>query len=273
MQVAAAIALARAQGVDRLDAQLLLARRLGRTRSWLLAHDDDEVPSDVEAAFRADLARRAAGEPLAYLVGEREFFGLRFAVGPAVLVPRPDTEVLVEWALERLTGLAQPRILDLGTGSGAIAVSIAHARPDAKVTATDVSLDALAIARANAQTHGATITWREGSWWDAVPDGCFDLVLSNPPYIAGDDPHLAALVHEPQQALTPGGDGLGALRIIARGAAARLVDGGHLLLEHGHDQGAAVRALLQTAGFEAVETRRDLAGHERCTGGRWHPGR
>lgn len=268
MRVAAALALARAQGVDRLDAQLLLARRLDRPRSWLIAHDDEELPPAVEQRFRDDITQRAAGVPLAYLVGEREFHGLRFAVTPAVLVPRPDTELLVDWALECLAGRAQPRVLDLGTGSGAIAVSIAHARPDAAVTATDVDADALAVAQVNAQAHGVQIEWAKGSWWQALADRRFDLVLSNPPYIAGDDPHLPALAHEPRHALTPGGDGLDALGIIVAGAPAHLAPGGHLLVEHGYDQGPAVRALLSAAGFEAVTTRKDLAGHDRCSSGR-----
>ena len=268
MHVAAALALARTLGVDRLDAQLLLAHRLGRTRSWLIAHDDADLDARTEAAFRADMAQRADGVPLAYLVGEREFHGLRLAVGPEVLVPRPDTELLVDWALEQMAGRVRPQVLDLGTGSGAIAVAIAHARPDARVTATDIDDRALTVARGNARAHGVTIDWRQGSWWDAVPTGRFALVVSNPPYIAGDDPHLAALIHEPALALTPGGDGLGALRAIITGAGPHVEPGGMVLLEHGHDQAAAVRQLLLAASFVDVDTRRDLAGHERCSGGR-----
>lgn len=272
MRVATALALARAQGVDRLDAQLLLARRLDRPRSWLIAHDDAEVQPAIERQFRDDIAQRAAGVPLAYLVGEREFHGLRFTVTPAVLVPRPDTEGLVDWALQLLADRTAPRVLDLGTGSGAIAVSIAHARPDAAVTATDIAADALAVAQRNAHGNGVRIEWLCGSWWNALPGRRFELVLSNPPYIAGDDPHLPALVHEPRHALTPGGDGLDALRVIVAGAPAHLVPGGHLLVEHGYDQGPSVRALLVAAGFDAVTTRQDLAGHDRCSGGRWPGG-
>jgi release factor glutamine methyltransferase len=269
MRVAAALALARAQGVDRLDAQLLLARRLDRPRSWLIAHDDEELPAAIERGFVDDVAQRAAGVPLAYLVGEREFRGLRFAVTPAVLVPRPDTELLVDWGLAIVAGRTAPRVLDLGTGSGAVAVSVAHARPDAAVTATDIDADALVVAQRNAQANGVRIEWLLGSWWSPLPGRRFDLVLSNPPYIAGDDPHLPALAHEPRHALSPGGDGLDAIRAICAGATRHLAPDGHLLIEHGYDQGPAVRALLSAAGFESVKTRKDLAGHDRCSGGHW----
>lgn len=268
MQVADALAHARSQGVDRLDAQLLLGHHLQRPRSWLLAHDDEPLPSDVEQHYRADIERRASGLPLAYLLGEREFHGLRFAVSPAVLVPRPETEGLVDWALELLRPDEDVRVVDLGTGSGAIAVSLAHRRPRAQVTATDVDDDALAVARANAQAHGCGVELQSGSWWNAVAGRRFDLAVSNPPYIAGADPHLAALRHEPVHALTPGGDGLDAVRAIVAGARAHLEPGGWLLIEHGFDQGPPVRALLAAAGFVNVQTRCDLAGHERCTGGR-----
>ncbi len=269
MDVAAALALARRRGVDRLDAQLLLAHHLAQPRSWLIAHDDAPLPAAVQQRFTADLERRAAGEPLAYLLGEREFHGLRLAVTPAVLVPRPETEELVDWALALLAPLAgRPRVIDLGTGSGAIAVSVARRCPAAQVSASDVDAGALAVAAANAQALGCALELHEGSWWAALPPGRrFELALSNPPYIAGDDPHLAALQHEPRHALTPGGDGLDALRSIITGAPAHLEPGGWLLVEHGFDQAAAVRSLLKDAGFDDVQTRRDLAGHERCSGG------
>jgi release factor glutamine methyltransferase len=267
MHVAGALALARGRGVDRLDAQLLLARQLARPRSWLIAHDDAELSAVDERSFLQVVERRASGVPLAYLVGEREFHGLRFAVTSSVLVPRPDTEVLVDWALELLAGPEQARVLDLGTGSGAIAVTLAHRRPQARVTATDNDAAALAVARGNAQALGTAVQFELGPWWQAVGTRTFDLVVSNPPYIAADDPHLPALAHEPLQALTPGGDGLDALRQIVAGAPAHLNPGGWLLLEHGHDQGAAVRALLQGAGLVDIRTRRDLANLERCTGG------
>lgn len=270
--VGEALALARTLGLDRLDAQLLLAHRLGRPRSWLLAHDDAVLPPPDAQACRQLFERRAAGEPLAYLVGEREFHGLDFAVSPAVLVPRPDTELLVDWALEVLQtlppGPAAPRVLDLGTGSGAIAVSLAHRWPAAQLTATDIDAAALAVARANAARHRVAVEFVQTGWWQGLAGRSFDLVVSNPPYIAGDDPHLPDLRHEPLLALTPGGDGLDALRRIAAGVSQHLAAGGWLLLEHGHDQGAAVRSLLQRAGLAAVQTRRDLAGHERCSGGR-----
>lgn len=265
MRVADALARAREAGVARLDAQLLLAHHLKRDRAWLLAHDDAPL-GDARPAFEADLARRAAGVPLAYLVGEREFRGLPLAVSPAVLVPRPETEGLVEWALE----LAAPdaTVVDLGTGSGAIALAFAHARPRARVAATDASADALAVARGNAQRLGVAVEFLHGDWWQPLAGRRFELVLSNPPYIAGDDPHLAALAHEPRAALTPEGDGLAALRAIVAGAPAHLAPGGWLLLEHGFDQAPAVHALLAAAGFGALATRLDLAGLPRCTGGR-----
>jgi release factor glutamine methyltransferase len=225
----------------------------------------------AEQASVKDIERRAAGIPLAYLLGEREFHGLRFTVTPAVLVPRPETETLVDWALELLQGHDAAKVLDLGTGSGAIAVSVAKRCPPARLTATDVDPAALAIARANAAGHGVTLELLTGSWWTPLEGRRFDLVLSNPPYIAGDDPHLQALVHEPRHALTPGGDGLDALRAIVGGARAHLNPGGWLLVEHGFDQGAAVRQLLDGAGFHGVQTRRDLAGIERCSGGHLPP--
>lgn len=266
-----ALALARSQGVDRLDAQVLLGRHLGRPRSWLIAHGDEALPDSAEQAYVQHLQRRAAGEPLAYLLGEREFHGLRFAITPAVLVPRPDTETLVDWALQLLQGQANARVLDLGTGSGAIAVSVARASPGARLAATDVDPAALAVARANAQAHGVDLELLSGSWWSPLAGRCFDVVLSNPPYIAGDDPHLPALRHEPRHALTPGGDGLDALRAIVGGAPPHLEPGGWLLVEHGFDQGAAVRALFTAAGLHRVQTRCDLAGIERCTGGQLPP--
>lgn len=268
MQVAQALALARTLGVQRLDAQLLLCRRLQQPRSWLLAHDDAELTPAIEHGFRADLAQRLDGVPLAYLSGEREFHGLRLAITPAVLDPRPDTETLVEWALEKLAGCARPRVLDLGTGSGAIAIAVAHARADATVTATDADAAALAVAQANAQAHGVALECLHGSWWQPVAARHFELVLSNPPYIAADDPHLAALRHEPQHALTPGGDGLDALRALAAGAAAHLSPGGWVLLEHGWDQAGAVHKLLQAGGLSDISSRRDLNRHERCSGAR-----
>ena len=268
-----ALALARRLGLHRLDAHWLLAHLLKTTRTWLIAHGDAPLPQPIAQAFAAACQRRADGEPLAYLLGEQGFHGLRLRVTPDVLVPRADTETLVDWALALLPTLANPhpQVLDLGTGSGAIALAVAHRHPDAHITATDISPAALAVAQANAQRLGLMLTWACGDWWRAVDDAWpgrpFDLVLCNPPYIAGDDPHLSALQHEPQAALTPGGDGLGALQAVICGAPAHLVAGGWLLLEHGWQQAAAVSAALLAAGFESLSTRHDIAGRRRCTGG------
>lgn len=270
--IAQALAAARAAGLDRLDAQWLLGHLLAQTSAWLTAHGDQPLPDATAKAYAALCQRRAAGEPLAYLVGHCGFHGLNLQVTPDVLVPRPDTETLVDWALALLPalGLPRPRVLDLGTGSGAIALAVARGHPAADVTATDLSPAALAVARANAQALGLAPHWAQGAWWRALAAGArFDLVLSNPPYIAGNDPHLPALRHEPSLALTPGGDGLDALRQIVAGAPGHLAPGGWLLLEHGWDQAGAVAALLAAAGFSAITHRQDLAGHTRCTGACW----
>ncbi|HYE71333.1 MAG TPA: peptide chain release factor N(5)-glutamine methyltransferase [Aquabacterium sp.] len=271
--VAEALAAARGLGLDPLDAQLLLAHQLGRDRAWLLAHDGDPLAADVLARFDAEAKRRADGVPLAYLTGRREFHGLELQVDPAVLDPRPDTETLVDWALELLpsTGVERPAVVDLGTGSGAVALAIAHRCPGAHVTATDLSAAALETARANARRLGLAVSFASGSWWSAVPGSRFALAVSNPPYIAADDPHLPALRHEPLMALTPGGDGLDAIRAIVAGAPGHLLAGAWLLLEHGWDQADAVQALLREAGFRDLQSRRDLAGHARCSGGLWLP--
>ncbi len=270
MQLSQALAAAAALGLPRLDAQLLLLHALGRPpheRAWLLAHDSDELNTDTQNRFLALVQRRVGGEPLAYLTGIKEFFGLPLQVDARVLDPRPDTETLVEWALERMAALPAPRVIDLGTGSGAIALALKHSRPDAQVSAVDASAEALAVAQANAQRLGLDVAFRQGNWLAGM-DGTFDLIVSNPPYIAEGDPHLAALGHEPRQALTAGADGLDDIRTLAAQAPARLCPGGWLLLEHGWDQAAAVRALLAAAGLEAVQSRRDLNGIERCSGGR-----
>jgi release factor glutamine methyltransferase len=264
--VAGALAEAKAAGLDRLDAQLLLAHVLARPRPWLLAHDDAALDAGQGGAFGALLARRAAGEPVAYLLGEKAFHGLVLRVDANVLVPRPDTEALVDWAIELLAGMTSARVVDLGTGSGAIALAVKRACPSASVLATDISAAALAVARANAAGLGLDIAMRQGAWWHAVEGQHFDLILSNPPYIAGGDSHLAALQHEPTLALTPGGDGLDALREIVAGARERLAPGGRILLEHGYDQADAVQTLLRGQGFVGIETRRDLGGQPRCTG-------
>ncbi|MFT3719825.1 peptide chain release factor N(5)-glutamine methyltransferase [Pseudorhodoferax sp.] len=269
MTLADALAAAAAQGLARLDAQLLLLHALGRDpldRAWLLAHDADALDPAAAQHFQALCARRRAGEPAAYLLGHKEFFGLPLRVDARVLVPRPDTETLVEWALEHLP--RQGRVIDLGTGSGAVALALAQRRPDATVTATDRSADALAVARANAARLGLPVRFLHGDWLQSI-DERFDLIVSNPPYIAPGDPHLAALTHEPQAALVAAEAGLGDLRRIIASAGRCLRPGGWLLLEHGHDQAAAVLALLAGHGFAAVGSRSDLAGIARCSGGQW----
>lgn len=257
-------------GLAPIDAQVLLAHALGVSRTWLIAHADDALPDDGAAAFAALAQRRRSGEPVAYLTGRREFFGLSLEVSPAVLIPRPETETLVECALARLPHNGSPRVLDLGTGSGAIALAIAHARPEARVYACDASAEAVALAHANAQRLGLrNLRFFVADWYAGVPELPFDAIVANPPYIAAGDPHLAAgdLRFEPAQALSPGGDGLAALRVIVAGAPARLAPGGILAVEHGFDQPGPVRAMFGDAGFLAVVTHADLAGHARVTSG------
>lgn len=276
MKVREALALARELGVTRLDAQLLLGHALQRDRAWLIAHDEHELEGSSRAWIEQALRQRRDDVPLAYLVGEREFHGLRLGVGPAVLVPRPETELLVDWALSLLPrpeGSGAPlRVVDLGTGSGAIALALRHRAPWLAVTAVDCSAPALDVARRNAGRLDLPVEFLESSWWSGLAGRRFELAVSNPPYIAGDDPHLPALRHEPVEALTPGGDGLSALQAIIDGAGEHLVTGGWLLLEHGHDQSHAVQQRLGAAGFVQCETRCDLAGLPRCSGGRWPGG-
>ena len=262
---------AKARGLDALDVQLLLAFCAGKNRTWLIAHDDAVLPANQQSDFSALLSRRSAGEPLAYLLGSKEFRGLNLEVNAHVLVPRPDTEVLVEWALEvlstELSANATPRVLDLGCGSGAIALAVKQACPRASVTALDASPDALNVARRNATVLGLDVRFLNSHWWQALDGERFDLVVSNPPYIANGDPHLADLAHEPLMALTSGPDGLDATREIIAGACAHLLESSWLLLEHGHDQASAVQALLGTHGLRSAQSRKDMAGHHRCTGG------
>ncbi len=269
MTTADALRRAATLGLARLDAQLLLLHALGRAphdRAWLLAHDTDPLEPQAAARFDNACRRRAAGEPAAYIVGHKEFHGLVLQVDARVLVPRPDTETLVDWALDLLA--SDGAALDLGTGSGAIALALQHARPDAAITAADRSTDALAVAQANAERLHLPVRFLHADWWRGVDGGPYDVIVSNPPYIAMDDPHLAALGHEPAQALVAGRDGLDDLRVLVAGAAAWLHPGGWLLLEHGHDQASAVRDLLARHGFDAVASRNDLAGIARCSGGR-----
>ncbi len=262
------------RGLDRLDAQMLVLLALGHDphdRAWLAAHGDQPMPTEAAAALDALVARRQAGEPMAYLRGEQEFFGLSLRVDARVLVPRADTETLVEWALA-LDLPAAARVADLGTGSGAIALALRSRQPGWDITATDASADALAVARANAERLGLPIRWAQGAWLDALPGERFDLLASNPPYIAEGDVHLRALTHEPDSALTAGPDGLDDIRVLVAQAPAHLQPGGWLLLEHGHDQAEAVCSLLAAAGFDRVGSRNDIAGIARCSGGRWPSG-
>ncbi len=254
--------------LDPLERRILLCHALGIPRVALITQSERALTDEEAARLSALVARRLAGEPIAYIVGQREFFGLAFRVNEAVLIPRPDTELLVELALERLPPRA--RMLDMGTGSGAIAVAVAHTRPDADVTALDASEAALAVARDNAQANGARVRFLHSDWFGALGGERFDLIASNPPYIASGDAHLAQgdLRFEPTGALTDGADGLSALRTIVAGAPVHLEAGGWLLLEHGYDQAAQVRALLSAQGFGEVRSWCDLAGIERVSGGR-----
>ncbi len=270
-------------GLARLDAQLLLLHALTRPqtdRAWLLAHDGEVVSEALAQSFESAVRRRAAGEPLAYVVGQKEFFGLQFEVDSRVLIPRPDTETLVNWALEVSLLLARRspaplRVLDLGTGSGAIAISLAHGLDrqgvQTSVTAVDTSGGALAVAEANATRLGplahVELQFLQSDWFEQVV-GRFDLILSNPPYVADGDRHLADLTYEPLSALASGADGLRDLQRIVETAPAYLQPGASLLLEHGHNQASAVSALLVRHGLEFVENRLDLAGIARCSGGR-----
>lgn len=254
------------------EAEILLAAALGKSRAWIMAHPEERI-LDCEATdrYEAYVTRRSHGEPVAYVLGEKEFWSLPLAVGPEVLIPRPETELVVELALARLPAGAAARVLDLATGSGAIALALAHERPQAQVLGTDVSASAVECARTNAQRLGiANATFGLGSWFEPVAGEHFDLIASNPPYIATDDPRVEPAVrrYEPPAALFSGSDGLEALRILARAAPAHLVPGGWLIVEHGDTQGPAVRELFLQSGFEDVRTVRDLAGRERCTEGR-----
>lgn len=252
------------------EARLLLGQVLERSATWLITHDDQVLDEDELLAFASLVARRAGGEPVAYLIGFREFFGREFAVSPAVLIPRPETELLVESALAGVGTGATARILDLGTGSGCIAITLALAIPQARVTAVDTSQEALHIARRNAERLGVRLNLLQSDWFAALAGECFDLIVANPPYIAAGDPHLAAgdLRHEPPAALASGADGLAAIRRIVAAAPAYLAPGGRLWLEHGYDQGDAVRELMAVAGLADIEQCRDLAGIMRVCGGR-----
>ena len=265
-------ALARATlAIGVLDARALLAHVLQRDAAWLIAHGEEALDADSEHAFRALVSRRAAGEPVAYLIGRREFYGLDFRVTPAVLIPRPETELLVDLVLERVAPAAAANVLDLGTGSGCVAVCVGKHRPRARIIALDMSRSALALAQENAAVHRVdNIEFRLGNWFARLDGLSFDVIAANPPYVAVGDPHLAQgdLRYEPPMALAAGADGLASLRAITEAAPAHLAPGGWLLLEHGHEHALHCRELLAHAGFVEVCSRQDLAGIERVTGGR-----
>jgi release factor glutamine methyltransferase len=273
----AALLRAQKHGIAKVDARMLLLHVLGKDpqdAAWLIAHEQEVIGDAQTTAYGDACARRRAGEPVAYIVGHKAFYGLRLATDARVLDPRDDTEALVDWALT----LQARRVLDLGTGSGAIALALKSNRPDWQVVAVDASTDALAVAADNAARLQLTVGFHHGNWFtpfttggnDQATLGTFELIVSNPPYIASGDPHLPALHHEPVAALVSGVDGLDDIRRIVAGAPAHLAPGGWLLLEHGHDQAAPVRQLLVETGFSEVQSRPDLAGIERCSGGRWN---
>lgn len=271
MKLSDSLQRAQSLGLARIDAQLLHLHALGRDphdRAWLLANDRETLPADTAERLEQSMQRRLAGEPLAYITGFKEFFGLKLQVDARVLDPRPDTETLVEWALELLPADSQACILDLGTGSGAVALALQNERPSCQVVAVDASADALAVAQSNANRLNLPVKCVLSHWMSGVSEQ-FQLIVSNPPYVADTDPHLAALTHEPLQALTSGPEGLDDLRQIVAQAPSRLAPGGWLLLEHGWDQAPAVQTLLRDAGFKQVQSRKDLAGIERCSGGLW----
>ena len=262
----------RSFGTDYRDAELLLLHCLGRDeRSWLISHDHDELPTDVVEAFASMSKERLKGVPLAYLLGHREFWSLKLKVTRDVLIPRPETELLVEWAAELASHHDLQSMLDLGTGSGAIALAVQHDLPHLSVTASDVSELALRVARENAENLGLPVEFVESSWFDALAKRRWALIVSNPPYVAADDGHLLAgdLRFEPNTALTDGVDGLSSIREIASNAPDHLEAGGWLLIEHGYDQAADVRSILELNGFSKVSLRHDLAGRPRVTGGCW----
>lgn len=255
----------------RLEAQILLGHALGKSRAWLIAHDSEAPAPRQTDLFHKLLERRLAGEPVAYLLGEREFFGLPFRVTPAVLIPRPETELLVELVLVHLPPDRPFRVLDLGTGSGAIAIAIARHRPLARVTAVEYSSASLEVARANAARLGAhNVDFRQGSWFSALAPGeHFGIIVSNPPYVANGDPHLTRgdVRFEPVAALVSGADGLDDIRAIVSGARAHLEPGGWLMFEHGYDQASSCRTLLEKNGYAGVASADDLAGIARVTMG------
>ena len=259
-----------ASGLPQAEAKILLGFALGLERSYIAAHPEAEVAENFAAAVRSLYARRREGEPIAYLLGEREFFGLMLRVTPDVLIPRPETELLVERSLARLANRVAPRVLDLGTGSGAAAIALAYARADAEVWAADISPAALAVAQENAARHGVRLRLVQSDWFGSLELERFDFILSNPPYVASADPHLAEgdVRFEPRHALAGGGDGLDCIRQIARGARDHLVSDGWLVFEHGWNQGARCEQLLRELGYTEVADTGDLSGHPRVCEGR-----
>ncbi len=271
--IAGALAWAR-EHIELMDARVLLRHVLQCSAARLVSHPEQRLAGPDWSVFRTLVERRAAGEPVAYLVGEREFFGRNFLVSPAVLIPRPETELLIELALARFGSRPGSRVLDLGTGSGAIAITLALELDAVDLTAVDASREALWVAMANAARLGASVSFVQGDWFAALGEERFHLIVSNPPYVAEADPHLADgdVRFEPQSALAAGPEGLDDLQIIVAEAPRHLERDGWLLLEHGYDQACAVRGLLTDAGFSEINSWADLAGIERVSGGRW-PGR
>jgi release factor glutamine methyltransferase len=254
----------RSSGLDPREARLLLAAAAGLEQTTIVAHPERALAPEASATYLKFLERRKAGEPVAYILGRQEFYGLELSVGPGALIPRPETELIVDLALQ----LSFSSVVDLGTGSGAIAIALKHARPDARVVATDFSAEALAVARRNAEKHRLQIDFRHGSWLEPLGDERFDLIVANPPYVAEGDHHLRQLGFEPQEAIIGGSDGLDGIREIARGASRHLLPGGRLLMEHGMGQEQAVRAVLDRAGLEDIGNWPDLARIPRVTGGK-----
>lgn len=262
--------LTRTSGLPPLETRMLIGRTLGVSRSWMIAHDRDPLSNEQVVQIRALIERRVSGEPMAYIMGEREFMGLTFETSAAALIPRPETELLVETAIDYVREHPRANVLDLGTGTGVIAVSIARFCPGALVLATDKSPDALALARRNAEKHRtAHVRFLESDWFDGIPQQAFDLIVSNPPYIRRHDPHLQQgdLRFEPPMALTDYSDGFAAIRRIIAGARAYLSNGGWMWIEHGWDQAERVRYMLGKVGFKNIESRNDLSGIERISGG------
>lgn len=264
-----------ASGLPQGEAKILLGFGLGLERAYIAAHTEAEVDASAGVAVDRLFARRRSGEPLAYITEAREFFGLMLRVTPAVLIPRPETELLVERSLARLRARSAPRVLELGTGCGAVAIALAHARADADIWATDLSPEALVLAQENAARHGVRLRLLQSDWFDALAGERFELIASNPPYVASSDPHLRQgdVRFEPRRALVGGSDGLEGIRIISRGARTHLVPGGWLLFEHGWDQGPDCERLLRELGYADVSDASDLAGHGRVCEGGFDPSR